>query len=172
MKKTLFLSAIAALLCASSLNAQDSKLFRYQGEVDLRYTFGLDDETHNVSLEMVNGVRFNRYLFAGAGIGIGGNTSEEAAIIPIYAEVKGYLPVARKLDLIAAIDLGTRLDFSYGTSGHLLLRPEFGIHIPFGEKTGMDITLVYECYSYEIRVQDTKISDALNQFGLKVGFHF
>lgn len=130
MKKTLLISAIAALLCVSSLNAQDSKLFRYQGEVDLRYTFGLDDETHNVSLEMVNGVRFNRYLFAGAGIGIGGNTSDEAAIIPIYAEVKGYLPVARKLDL------------------------------------------VYECYSYEIRVQDTKISDALNQFGLKVGFHF
>ena len=41
------------------------KKLRYQTEIDLSYAYGIEDEISYLNLEWVNGVRFNRYFFAG-----------------------------------------------------------------------------------------------------------
>lgn len=163
---------VALLIAPLCMNAQNTKLFKYQGEVDAMYSFGLDDETNNINIEIVNGVRFSRYFYAGVGIGATANFSDDAVLVPIYLDVKGFLPVTNKMDLVAGLDLGTKLDYFYGTSGGLMLRPEFGLHFPFTEKSGLKLSLFYELYSYSIPILDKRIHDKTNSFGLKLGFCF
>ena len=67
------------LLCAFvavCVNAQEKK-FNYQGEAVLGYSFGLEEDFHYVKIDVINGVRFSRCFFAGAGIGISQNFSDE-----------------------------------------------------------------------------------------------
>ncbi len=173
MKKGVFYIVVCFLsMIQFYMSAQEVKTFNYQGEVDLMYSFGIDDETNNVNLEFVNGIRFSRYLFAGVGGGLTMNFGDEAVIVPLYLNVKGYMPVSRKLDLVAGLNLGTKLDYYYDTSGGLLLRPEFGFHFPFRGKSGMDVSIFYEYYSYTVYVLNATIKGKTNQIGFKIGFHF
>ncbi len=88
------------VLMTVTVNAQE-KRFKYQGEAVLGYTFGLEEDFHYAKIDIINGVRFSRYLYAGAGIGIARNFSDEETYFPIYLDVKGYFPVANNLDLMA-----------------------------------------------------------------------
>lgn len=172
MKSNYICWILAFVLMPLYLDAQNVKRFKYQGEVDVAYSFGIDDETNNMSIEMINGVRFSRYLYAGVGLGAAANLADEAVIIPIYADVKGYLPVSDKLDLTAGLDIGTKLDCYYDMSGGLLFRPEFGLHFPMKRNFGMKLTMFYELYSYKTTILNTTISYKTNQLGLKLGFSF
>lgn len=147
-------------------------MFTYQGEVDAMYAFGMEEETNNFNVEIVNGIRFSRYFYAGVGIGALMNFSDEAVIFPVYLDVKGFFPVSDKMDLVAGLDVGTKLDYFYDTTGGLMLRPEFGIHFPFTEKLGLKLSLFYELYSYSMPILDKRIHDKNNMFGLKLGFCF
>ena len=80
-----------------------------------------------VQIDVINGVRFSRCFFAGAGIGLARNFSDEEFYIPIYFNAKGYFPVANNLDLMAGIvannldlmagiDVGTKIDYAYENS--------------------------------------------------------
>lgn len=172
MKKRLLYFTLVFSLLPLGLSAQETRLFRYQGEVDLAYSFGIDDETNNLNLEIVNGIRFSRYLYAGIGLGASGNFSDEAITFPIFVDVKGYMPVSDKMDLTAGVDIGTKLDYFYDTSGGLLFRPEFGLHFPVKRKTGIKLTLFYELYAHRIIVSNVQISAKTNQIGLKFGVSF
>ena len=74
MKKYLLLFLCAFITI--SVNAQEKK-FNYQGEVDLGYSFGLEEDFHYAKIDVINGVRFSRCFFAGAGIGLARNFSDE-----------------------------------------------------------------------------------------------
>ena len=63
--------------CLDAQDAKDSKLFKYQGEVDLGASAGFDDETFNLSLDIVNGIRFSRHFYAGMGLGLARSFSDE-----------------------------------------------------------------------------------------------
>lgn len=157
----------------SGAHENNTKIFDYQGEVSMRYGFGIDYETNNINLEIVNGVRFSRYFYAGIGIGASTNFSDEAGYIPLYLDLKGYLPVSETTELTAGIDLGTQLDFFYGTSGGFLLRPEFGVNFPLNGNKGLNVTLFYEMYKFtENIMDDVNINMKTNQIGLKIGFSF
>ena len=69
-----------------------------------------------VQIDVINGVRFSRCFFAGAGIGLARNFSDEEFYIPIYFNAKGYFPVANNLDLMAGMDVGTKIDYAYENS--------------------------------------------------------
>ena len=127
MKKYLLLFLCAFITI--SVNAQEKK-FNYQGEVDLGYSFGLEEDFHYAKIDVINGVRFSRCFFAGAGIGLARNFSDEEFYIlglarnfsdeefyiPIYFNAKGYFPVANNLDLMAGMDVGTKIDYAYENS--------------------------------------------------------
>lgn len=172
MKKNRLLCLLALLVLPLGIGAQDVKYFKYQGEVNVSYTFDMSEELNNLNLEVINGVRFSRYLFAGAGIGATADLSDEAIIFPIFVDVKGYLPVARKLDLTAGVDVGTKLDYTYDMTGGLMFRPEFGLHFPMRQKVGMKLTLLYERYSCKTTVMNAEVKYKLNQIGIKLGFSF
>ena len=144
MKKLLFIFIF--LITAFGATAQE-QMFRYQGEVNLGYSFGMEDDSQNLNLEFVNGIRFSRSFFAGVGGGFSGCLGDEALVIPLYLQVKGYFPMTEKLDLLAGCDVGTKLDYFYETSGGLLFRPEFGITVRLNRKTALSFALRYEMYS-------------------------
>lgn len=165
-----------------SIQAQDKAepgRLRYQGEVMLGAGFELESEMGYLQLEMINGLRINRYLSAGVGGGVSVSMGDEAFLFPIYVNATGHFPVAKKLDLKAGLNLGTKLDYAYGESGGFLLRPEFGIGIRFTERFCLNIALKYEFYTYRydlipegnwIGPVDVRLK--YNQIGLKLGFEF
>lgn len=171
-KSNFFLCILTFILMPICLEAQDVKHFKYQGEVDMSYSFGMNDETNNVNFEIINGIRFTRYFYAGVGFGASTNFSDEAILIPIYVDLKGYMPVSSSLDLTAGVDIGTKLDFFYGTTGGLLFRPEFGLHFPMKRSVGIKLTMFYELYSYRTTVLNAEISSKTNQIGLRFGINF
>ena len=191
MKK--FCLLVLALFAAFALRAQEPpvtseapkakehtgkpvKKLRYQTELDLSYAYGIEDEISYLNLEWVNGVRFNRYFFAGVGGGASANFEDEGVLVPLYVDLRGYAPVAKKVDLMFGVNLGTKLDYNYGMSGGFLLRPEFGIATRFTEKFGMNFAVRYELYSFGYDVLGaTGIMDMhlkTNLIGLKIGFEF
>ena len=191
MKK--FCLLVLALFAAFALRAQEPpvtpeapkakehtgkpvKKLRYQTELDLSYAYGIEDEISYLNLEWVNGVRFNRYFFAGVGGGASANFEDEGVLVPLYVDLRGYAPVAKKVDLMFGVNLGTKLDYNYGMSGGFLLRPEFGIATRFTEKFGMNFAVRYELYSFGYDVLGTTgIMDMhlkTNLIGLKIGVEF
>lgn len=172
LSNTNFFCLLVFIMMPIYLEAQNVKQFKYQGEVDMSYSFGIDDETNNVNLEIINGIRFSRHFYAGVGLGASTNFSDEAVIIPIYVDLKGYIPVSNNLDLTTGVDIGTKLDYYYDMSGGLLFRPEFGLHFPIKHKVGMKLAMFYELYSYRITVLYAEISSQTNQIGLRLGINF
>lgn len=171
MKKILFFVLALALLPVWA-SAQETRMFKYQGEVALSGAFCLDNEEGSFNVEIVNGIRFSRYLFVGVGVGVSASLEDEAVKVPLYVDVKGYMPVTKCTDLFAGIDLGTKLDYDYGLSGGLMLRPEFGLHFQFNEKLGLNVALFYERYSFKMQFAEYGVDAWTNNVGLKLGFHF
>lgn len=154
------------------IKAQDVKYLKYQGEVNTSFTFSIDEETSNLNLEVINGVRFSRYFFAGAGIGATTSFSDEAILFPIFVDLKGYMPVSRKMDLMAGVDVGTKLDYTYDMTGGFLFRPEFGLNFPLKGKVGLKLTVLYELYNFKTTILDAQVKCRLNEIGIKFGVSF
>lgn len=111
----------------------------YQGEVDLGFAFFGEDETKTTGpmVETIHGVRINKHVFIGAGIGlhypIGG---DDDVYVPIFADFKVFCAVNRKVSPFLNIDAGyepcvggfyfntslglkyKRWQFSVGVRGH------------------------------------------------------
>ena len=119
---------------------QFGKLPRYQGEVAFAYgsavSEGMQDLFPRIVFETVHGVRINPYLFAGVGLGInyfykdiyfsnGWNIYElgnSGTVLPVFANVKGYLPVSSKAALNLSWDLGAAIGVGgYVQRGHRIL---------------------------------------------------
>ena len=163
---------LAFLFMPLCIGAQNVKYFKYQGEVNTSYSFCIDEELNNLNLEVINGVRFSRYFYAGVGIGATANFSDEAILFPIFVDIKGYMPVTSKMDLIAGVDVGTKLDYSYDMSGGFLFRPEFGLNFPMKRRVGLKLTLLYELYNFKTNVVDAEVKYKMNEIGIKFGVSF
>ena len=111
-------------LCVGAQNAQ---YFKYQGEINTSYSFCIDEELNNLNLEVINGVRFSRYFYAGVCLGATADFSDEAILFPVFIDLKGYMPITTKMDLIDVFYVGTNLYYTYDMSGVFLFRPEFGV---------------------------------------------
>lgn len=172
MKLNYLYCLLAFLLMPLCIKAQDVKYLKYQGEVNTSFSFSIDEETSNLNLEVINGVRFSRYFFAGAGIGATASFSDEAIIFPIFVDLKGYMPVSRKVDLMAGVDVGTKLDYTYDMTGGFLFRPEFGLNFPLKRKVGLKLTLLYELYNFKTTILDAQVKCRLNEIGIKFGVSF
>ena len=109
------------------VGAQNAKYFKYQGEINTSYSFCIDEELNNLNLEVINGVRFFFFFYAGVCLGATADFSDEAILFPVFIDLKGYMPVTTKMDLIAGVDVGTKRDYTYDMSGGSLFRPEFGV---------------------------------------------
>lgn len=107
MKKILFLPLLFLMTASfSDLAAQRS---RYQGEIQVGFGAGVGSNPflrqNRVTVDMVNGIRVNSYFSIGLGLGyhtylgrtIEGIDFTDEHIVPVYANLKGYMPAGRSM---------------------------------------------------------------------------
>ena len=152
MKKVLL--ALGLLLISFvSMNAEEIK---YQGEVDLGCGFivsGFQQGKPVPNFRTIHGVKIGEYLFTGIGIGAdwylfdrGSDGDDSEAVVPVFADVKGYYPVNENFKPFVALDLGCGFGVSQSISGNsgFLFSPAVGIQykkfqVQIGYQTNLDI---------------------------------
>lgn len=165
MKKLLLLVALATM--AFTANAQTP--VKYHGEVDLGYSIGVGTfSTGRVNLHTIQGVQIGRYFSTGVGLGLDYYhefyDSGELAI-PIYLNMKGYLPVSEKVAPYFSFDIGAGIGATSGISGMsgLYLTPAIGIKAgKFKAQIGYNVQ----------RVSEDGVGINMNAIQIKVGLMF
>ncbi len=191
MKKHILFFAFALLSTAAFAQSQT---IRYQGEVQAGYAFGIgDNAADRLSIHMINGIRFNPYLSAGIGVGLDFYDVEGTSFLsmPLFLNVKGYLPVSQKVSLFASFDLGysvalksekgsgwldnTSFDAKLGMKG-FMVTPAVGASFKVAENKAINLSLGYDIKTAtaDVTVQGHKGSGTTkcNAIGLKLGYAF
>ena len=162
----LFLLAIAAVMSVSVANAQVP--VKYQGEVDLGYSIGVGTfATNRVNVHTIQGVRIGKYFSTGLGLGVDCYHEFEKTelIVPIYLNMKGYLPVSEKAAPYFSFDIGAGIGATEsfkGLSG-IYCTPAIGIKAgKFKAQVGYNVQ----------RISETGIGINVNAIQIKVGLMF
>lgn len=115
MKKLLF-SALVILLTIGTANAQTP--VKYHGEVDLGYSLGVGTfAAGRVNLHTIQGVRIGEYFSTGIGLGLDFYHEGPELMVPVYLNLKGYLPVTSRVSPYFSLDIGAGVGASAGVSG-------------------------------------------------------
>lgn len=175
--KKLILLAIAALTIVGTTNAQTPKV-KYQGDVQVGFsagigTFALD----RVNIHMINGVRINKYVSAGIGIGLdclmpyNFSYNLPELTMPIFVNAKGYLPVSQKTDLFLSIDLGCSIGLTEGVKGMsgFMFTPAVGASFKVGNSKAITLSAGYNLQSWSSGGLVSINADAIS---IKLGFSF
>ena len=113
------LSILIGLLTLMVGIAEAKGIVSYQGEIDLGYSYGIsNDASECVHLHTIQGIKVGKYFSTGVGAGFDyyynfDDSSE--AMIPVYLNLKGYLPVGKKVSTYLSCDAG----WSFGVTGDL-----------------------------------------------------
>lgn len=166
MKKLLLLVAMATMsVCAA--NAQVA--VKYHGEVDLGYSIGVGTfATGRVNVHTIQGVQIGKYFSTGVGLGLDyyHEFYEKGELaIPIYLNLKGYLPVSKKVAPYFSFDIGAGVGATSGLTGMsgLYCTPAVGIKAgKFKAQVGYNIQ----------RVSESGIGINMNAIQIKVGLMF
>lgn len=144
-----------------------SSCVSYRGEVNLGYSIGVGDVgLGRVNIHTIQGVQVGRFVSAGLGTGIDIYHYDGASfLIPIYLNVKGYLPVSRMVTPYLSLDIG----------GGIGVGPQMA---------GLDGVICAPAVGVQVSLAHIQVGYALQQFSnlgfslnchavqLKVGVHF
>ena len=125
---------------------------RYQGDVSFAYGVGIGQiSLDEWNIQTVHGYRFNDYLFLGGGVGIIKYTYDDAgAIIPVFANVKGYLGNSHLVNPFASIDLG----YGIREKGGIYFSPALGINIRAFRRLGVFMSVGYQhATAYDLAIK-------------------
>ena len=189
MKKVLLTLALIVGLSTISF-AQESKI-KYHSEVEAGFTMGIGDlKCHQITIRTIQGVKIGQYFSAGGGIGVDYGLSSDfssayedddyysdsykemassegvGAMIPLFLNFKGYLPVGDKLSPYLSLNVGYKVAFvsnEVSDISGLMLEPAVGIKYKW-----MKAEIGYTLQNAAINEQSTK----LNGIHLKVGAMF
>ena len=164
MKKTIKF-ALLALAMTFTVNSfsQESK---YQGEVSTSYGIGVG--TYNANrfcIETVHGVRLNPNVFLGLGLGYNSLTKDGSSvgIIPVFANVKGYIP-AKNVKPFGSLDFGYGIGTGdLGGLGGIYVSPAVGLSF-----NKVNVSLAYQSQS----ISTNGVSFTFDAIALKVGIGF
>ena len=147
--KKLFIAAALAVMATSLANAQIP--VQYQGEVDAGYSIGTGTFASNrVNLHTVQGVKIGQYFSTGIGVGLDYYHQiydKGELVIPIYLNLKGYLPVSEKIAPYLSFDIGAGIGATAGVSGlsGVMYTPALGVKIgKFKVQVGYNVQRVSE----------------------------
>ena len=166
-----FFVAVLAVVSLSAIPvcAQTSSV-KYQGEIDLGYSIGVGEwASSRLNIHTIQGMKVCDYFSTGIGLGLDYYTQEdgEVSFIPIYLNMKGYLPVSEKTAPYLSVDLGVGFGVSEAMSGlsGFYFTPAFGIKADkFKAQIGYNVQrIVYSDYD---------VSIGANAVQLKVGVMF
>lgn len=132
MKKALFSMLLMILASTGASYAQKTNI-AYHGEVNLGYSVGVGNlfSGNRINLHTIQGIKSGNLS---TGIGIGCDLYHEGgvdAIIPIFWNLKGYLPVSQTVSPFISLDLGAGICANGGTKGYsgLYLTPAIGLQV-------------------------------------------
>ena len=183
MKKLLVLTAII-IACTQICNAQNTP--KYQGEVNLGYSIGVGVPGLNkVNLNTVQGVKVGNYVSAGLGLGLDwwrgiykeywetqGRFDLGELTLPIYLNVKGYLPISEKVTPYISCDLGCAAGITKGVKGlGLYFSPAAGFKFN-SFKAELGFTVQKFGYEYLKRAPGYGYTDQASAFNISVGYFF
>ena len=131
---------------------------------------------------MINGIRFNPYLSAGVGIGLNylyAGKEESYLSLPLFANLKFYVPLSPKVDLLAWFDGG----YYFGLKGEkfseididiqgLMISPGVGVNIKSTERISLNIGLCYINQKCTLSYRNESATTPANAIGIKMGFVF
>ena len=166
MKKLLLL-AVAIVMSANAVNAQG--LVKYHGEVDLGYSIGVGTfGTGRVNLHTIQGVQISKYFSTGLGLGLDYYHEfydSGELVIPIYLNLKGYLPVSKRVSPYFSLDIGAGVGATAGVSGlsGLYCTPAVGVKAgKFKAQIGYNVQ----------RMSESGFGINMNAIQIKVGVMF
>lgn len=194
MKKFLF---VAGFLFTCSLALAQSK--GYEKSIEMNAGIALDNNSkYSFGLTMINGYRFNDYLFVGAGVGYeyfqalymstyeynrsSFKSYDPKSLIKIGVRAKANLSKGKvspflSFDFGGALQVGSNSKYSSATG--IYYEPAFGVDFKFNEsKNGLYVMLGYHSQSnkYEyFDLSDIKQStehESAGLFDIKIGFRF
>ena len=176
---------VVAVFCATTSFAQVP--VKYHGEVDAGYSLGIGlISIDRVSLHTIQGICIGKYLSTGIGLGAeymftnlgvddeygyyNGDEEDFAMLLPIYLNIKGYLPVSEKFSPYLSFDVGSGFGLSNDEFyyGGVYLNPAVGVK--FGL---LKVQIGYNLQRGTLESGDLKVG-ALNMgaMQLKVGIMF
>lgn len=134
MKKIIFFLTLGLLLLSGKEAGAQVKV-KYRGEVDFGYSIGvgnLGSVASRVNLHTVHGIQFGKYFSTGLGLGLDlYHDLENELMLPVYLNMKGYLPVSEKVSPYFSFDIGSGVgvtDALGGLSG-LYVTPAVGVKV-------------------------------------------
>lgn len=121
-----------------------------------------------IYLHTIQGVRVGKYFSAGVGVGLSMLYNFSQVFLPIYLNLKGYLPVGEKTSLFLSFDVGGSFGLSmaevFSGVNTFMLSPALGVSL----NNKVNISLGYEL----TKITDGSSSVKMNGLALKVGCIF
>ena len=119
-----------AFLCAVTAHSQNR--ISYHGEFDLGYSSGVGTlAIDRFNLNFINGIKIDEYFSIGIGIGSDGYiyAKHVETAMPIFLDIKSYLPIIDNITPFIAIDCGVGVGLSDNISGlkGIYISPSIGV---------------------------------------------
>ena len=127
--KKLFL--LLAAVCVASFAMAQSPV-KYQGEVDLGCSLGVGVlSSGRVNVHTIQGIKVGDYFSTGVGFGADYYISGQDMTIPLFLNLKGYIPTKSKVTPYASLDLGTGIGVAgvFKKETGLMMTPAVGVKI-------------------------------------------
>ncbi|WP_295940574.1 hypothetical protein [uncultured Alistipes sp.] len=143
MKKVILLIA-AVIMSATFVNAQS--LIRYQGEINAGYSIGVGDYAFDrANLHLLNGVRVGQYFSTGIGVGVDYFHADDNLFVPVYLNLKGYLPVTEVVSPFLSFDIGASIGVTSDVkkASGLLCVPALGCSFKTTHKSAFLVSVGY-----------------------------
>ncbi len=128
------------------------------------------------SFQTVNGYRFKRWLFTGAGAGV--DLYATQTILPLFASVRGDLAGSNSIIPFYFADAGYGLNITQNSanstdfSGGLQYAAGLGVKIPFNKSAGFLISFGYRHQSTSYKLNSTETKVQYNRLAIRAGFFF
>ena len=170
MKRIIILAIVAAMSVATALAQPAAK---YHGEVNIGYSIGVGSVPINrVMLNTIQGVKIGDFFSTGLGVGLDwyrglyadywesqGKVDSGELVMPLYLNVKGYLPINTNVSPYLTFDVGYGAGVTEGVKGFggLYLTP--GVGVCFGKikaEIGFNIQQIVE--NVKINANAVKLS--------------
>ena len=118
----------------------------YRGIIDFGYgvAAGYDSEGR-IEISTAHGYQFNKYLFAGVGIGFNYFHYYDEFNVPIFADLRGTLPI-NNTKIAPYVDM--RIGYSLGDYEGFYFSPSVGVRFGIGKDAGISFSIGYELQNY------------------------
>lgn len=128
------------------------------------------------SFQTVNGYRFKRWLFAGAGAGV--DLYATQTILPLFASVRGDLAGSKGIIPFYFADAGYGINITQNSAGNtdflggLLYAGGLGVKIPFNTSAGFLVSFGYRYQSSSYKMNDAETTVLYKRLAIRAGFFF